>query len=60
MGKVRYVVEYGDKQEYFDIKIDSQNDDIEIKDMDGNIAFPSVELIKTLYNEIIRLEKMGL
>ena len=56
MGKVSYSNEIGDKQESFDIKIDEQSGDIEIRDLQGNIAFPTPKLIKELYKEIIRLE----
>lgn len=57
MGKMSYTRDIGDKQESFDIKIDSQTGDIEIKDIHGNMAFPSKYLIEKLYIEIKRLER---
>ena len=56
MGKMSFTRDIGDKQESFDIKIDAQCGDVEIRDIHGNMAFPTPELIKELHKEIIRLE----
>lgn len=56
MGKVGFSREIGNAIESFDIKIDSQSEDIEISDTSGNRCFPTAHLIKELYHEIKRLE----
>lgn len=56
MGKVGFSREVGNSLEGFDIKIDSQSEDIEITDTNGNRCFPTAYLIKKLYHEIQKLE----
>lgn len=56
MGKIGFSREVGNAIESFDIKIDSQSEDIEICDTMGNRCFPTAHLIKELYHEIKRLE----
>ena len=56
MGKVSFSRDVGNAIESFDIKIDSQSEDIEVCDTRGNMCFPTTQLIKELYHEIKRLE----
>ena len=57
MGKLSFTNHMGDKYESFNMKNDG--DDIEIRDILGNMAFPSKQLIKKLHQEIIRLEALN-
>jgi len=57
MGKMSYTINIGDRYESFNMK--NAGDDIEIRDILGNMAFPTKELIKKLYQEIIRLEELN-